>query len=425
MDISYIIPPVSQHVVTDFPIKSIEVCISKFSLQMSIRTRLWASISEHSTSCGQCGQNTSVPGQGKPKECSKCRIVTYCGVECQTAHWQTHKTECKETYAFMRSKLLKYHASGEWEKVLKYGRSIRGLIGVLHEKAGQDESKANTSTLAIFKIFVTAFRAALIFDQSERRGDHAMSLCCMLENCIAVQGKMPDHEATGRSMCELADTIQLVPFELLPKGDDAFDVELFLKAAQSIGRTYDVPALVAHSSVSLGQRAIECEEIDRADILFKEALLADQKISGEREVVCRLALADICILKKNFVYAGGWISGACRLLSGYDVFSPLHLACQLQITRINEAEGKTKQTEKDVRKFVRIIREDIDDVNKWPPMVLQGIIVHAMANLSALDKSGKVYLKLMFEKLAFDTHVQLNMDDIANAKNKLLKIRYI
>mmetsp|Transcript_50443 Transcript_50443/g.99722 ORF Transcript_50443/g.99722 Transcript_50443/m.99722 type:complete len:237 (+) Transcript_50443:201-911(+) len=36
---------------------------------------------------------------GKLKECSCCKLVKYCGPECQRADWQRHKVECKHAMA--------------------------------------------------------------------------------------------------------------------------------------------------------------------------------------------------------------------------------------------------------------------------------------------------------------------------------------
>ena len=38
-------------------------------------------------------------GLPSPKRCSKCKTATYCGRECQTAHWQAHKKECRRIVA--------------------------------------------------------------------------------------------------------------------------------------------------------------------------------------------------------------------------------------------------------------------------------------------------------------------------------------
>jgi hypothetical protein len=46
--------------------------------------------------CGHCGKSRAkvVAEHKKMKVCSRCRSVFYCGVDCQTAHWPTHKNTC-------------------------------------------------------------------------------------------------------------------------------------------------------------------------------------------------------------------------------------------------------------------------------------------------------------------------------------------
>jgi hypothetical protein len=43
--------------------------------------------------CGRCGKVGVV--KTKLKKCSRCRVVWYCDVECQKAHWIEHKNGCK------------------------------------------------------------------------------------------------------------------------------------------------------------------------------------------------------------------------------------------------------------------------------------------------------------------------------------------
>ena len=39
--------------------------------------------------------NPNCAGRGL-KTCNRCKRTRYCGVECQSAHWPTHKPECKK-----------------------------------------------------------------------------------------------------------------------------------------------------------------------------------------------------------------------------------------------------------------------------------------------------------------------------------------
>ena len=47
--------------------------------------------------CSQCGEGTASPNS-KFKQCSRCKSVYYCNVECQRKHWKNggHKRRCKE-----------------------------------------------------------------------------------------------------------------------------------------------------------------------------------------------------------------------------------------------------------------------------------------------------------------------------------------
>ena len=50
--------------------------------------------------CANCGRSSD--GEGglfKLKNCTACRLVKYCGVECQKAHRKIHKKACKKRSA--------------------------------------------------------------------------------------------------------------------------------------------------------------------------------------------------------------------------------------------------------------------------------------------------------------------------------------
>ena len=44
--------------------------------------------------CANCGKNDTDTGQNL-KTCNGCKFVKYCNADCQKAHWQSHKKECK------------------------------------------------------------------------------------------------------------------------------------------------------------------------------------------------------------------------------------------------------------------------------------------------------------------------------------------
>ena len=54
--------------------------------------------------CASCG--ITAGDDVKLKDCSACKIVKYCGVECQKKHRKEHKKECKKRAAELRDKIL-------------------------------------------------------------------------------------------------------------------------------------------------------------------------------------------------------------------------------------------------------------------------------------------------------------------------------
>ncbi|EJK77767.1 hypothetical protein THAOC_00381, partial [Thalassiosira oceanica] len=57
--------------------------------------------------CANCGKGSS-GGEGgvKLKDCTACRLVKYCGVDCQRAHRKQHKKACKQRAAELKDEQL-------------------------------------------------------------------------------------------------------------------------------------------------------------------------------------------------------------------------------------------------------------------------------------------------------------------------------
>ena len=56
---------------------------------------------ETCANCGKHGSNTV-----KLKSCTACRLVKYCGVDCQKAHRKQHKKACKQRAAELKDEQL-------------------------------------------------------------------------------------------------------------------------------------------------------------------------------------------------------------------------------------------------------------------------------------------------------------------------------
>jgi hypothetical protein len=86
------------------------------------------------TSCAVCSAPSCKDG-GALKKCGRCSQVAYCGVDCQRAHWKTHKNECKtatntdnaaEEVARLKSQLsqfVKFDESAEVDQHAAYSHS--------------------------------------------------------------------------------------------------------------------------------------------------------------------------------------------------------------------------------------------------------------------------------------------------------------
>ena len=58
--------------------------------------------------CANCGIDSSCSEGGtlKLKNCNACRLVMYCGVDCQKAHRKQHKKACKHRAAEIKDEQL-------------------------------------------------------------------------------------------------------------------------------------------------------------------------------------------------------------------------------------------------------------------------------------------------------------------------------
>ncbi|EJK52236.1 hypothetical protein THAOC_28513, partial [Thalassiosira oceanica] len=54
--------------------------------------------------CANCG--TAASDSVKLRDCAACRLVKYCGVDCQRAHRKQHKKVCKQRVAELKDEEL-------------------------------------------------------------------------------------------------------------------------------------------------------------------------------------------------------------------------------------------------------------------------------------------------------------------------------
>ncbi|KAK7027961.1 hypothetical protein VNI00_015044 [Paramarasmius palmivorus] len=92
----------------------------------------------------------------KLRRCSKCTLATYCGGECQKAHWREHKAECK-ILATEREKAMSLGLGERYESLEKWRRHrANSLLGPVSWAldVGLDTDKSGTHIFLV-KLVIT------------------------------------------------------------------------------------------------------------------------------------------------------------------------------------------------------------------------------------------------------------------------------
>lgn len=64
-----------------------------FSVDEFMKAKKLQEIKNRESKCRNCERTKHVSGADL-SVCARCRVVKYCSVECQKAHWNVHKKEC-------------------------------------------------------------------------------------------------------------------------------------------------------------------------------------------------------------------------------------------------------------------------------------------------------------------------------------------
>jgi len=86
--------------------------------------------------CASCGKGSDAEGGAvKLKDCTACRLVKYCGVDCQRAHRKKHKKICKQRAAELKDEQMysQGHERPELHSANPDGQAI-SFQRMLHEK---------------------------------------------------------------------------------------------------------------------------------------------------------------------------------------------------------------------------------------------------------------------------------------------------
>mmetsp|Transcript_9521 Transcript_9521/g.12599 ORF Transcript_9521/g.12599 Transcript_9521/m.12599 type:complete len:108 (-) Transcript_9521:146-469(-) len=76
-------------------------------------------------SCIACGDTAS---EISFKNCSVCRSVQYCSVECQKGHWPSHKGFCTKTSVLALFHAIQTNGTAEIKRLAKTKRVVNGKV---------------------------------------------------------------------------------------------------------------------------------------------------------------------------------------------------------------------------------------------------------------------------------------------------------
>ena len=137
-------------------------------------------IVEAMSSCSHCGTQHAAL-----KRCSRCRLASYCGAECQNAAWKGHKKACV-TLEDVLAKVKSAHLREDWREVLKWEGGMENMM--------DNQTDARCSN--ILALFADAHRRRF---SSEGGTDHALSIVRLETRHVEVLGKMQRFRDQGRA----------------------------------------------------------------------------------------------------------------------------------------------------------------------------------------------------------------------------------
>jgi tetratricopeptide (TPR) repeat protein len=330
----------------------------------------------------------------KSKSCAKCRGVTYCGVECQKANWETHKITCKPCERFIIDTVVTLHNSEQWRKLLKWRPSIDVLLAKLREIDDSDcfRAQANTQMIELLHALVEAFKMGMV-STGDVDDVYALAILPLIDEMAELLGKMGDFAHQGLCFCDIANAKS----RILKREDK--DVASYYEKASHLADLHFLPSVQARACYGLGRMANGHGNYGEAATLLQKALHFAEQINFDEEVHCIFELIDVLIKVNLLDKADTFIQRCPRLMKetlgpdfkGIDV---MHLTYHLLCARVHEAHGKTTEAARELSKMITLVHENKSSIHDWRPILLL-IIDKAKKELKILHpKTGnKVLVK--------------------------------
>ena len=255
---------------------------------MSAASAAIAAIEARVACCFHCGKG----GGAALKKCATCQQASYCGAECQKAHWKLHKKTCGSRYEVWE-KVKAAHAGGDWRGVLKYEWRMEdlmeGLMDQLPDGAGENEQLALQDGLLI--LFLTAKKR-----RSSSTGTTAedVSSVKLWERRVEILGTMERYRDQGDAICNLANMILRLPSL---SDSDARDLAgRHFERVRKIGAAHGFFSLEAGACQGLGRVAmLEGRDEEAADLLrnaVASSKLSEAEDPSRIESMCAVFLID-------------------------------------------------------------------------------------------------------------------------------------
>ena len=200
--------------------------------------------------CAHCGKHGT-----ELRRCSRCRLASYCGAECQRAGWKLHKAACAPKLSIKEvvQKLDAAHEADDWRAVLKFEGRVDEMLAIFPDNV-------RAETLAYFTY---AHGRGL---NSTGKKEHAVSAIALEEQRIPILVKLKRFRDQGIAMCDCADR-----FYFLDRNTEA---GTSYQAARDVGAAHGFFSLESRACQGLGKLAEQEGRIEEGLDLFRNALAA-------------------------------------------------------------------------------------------------------------------------------------------------------
>jgi hypothetical protein len=320
--------------------------------------------------CSNCGTEPTLRTQTATKrvrlrECAKCRQAAYCDVNCQRAHWETHRTNCKpcSTYAFEQATLA--HKAGDWRKTLKWS----GFIEELMRRDIQPRPDIDEMRRDVLRVFIWGYGLAVDATGEDRYARDAIAL---LHEQIDLHVKYQRFHGQVGSIYMLGRFLTLIGNDITDKQviecyQQAYDIEtthgmaighntgLALgRIARAQGRHVDAKNLLGTALATVQQTddKLQLRKMAVREMEYSQELIELLLDTGEYEEVGPLARQYNSLL-------------IMALGPAPEGLFPEELYAHLYLARVHDARGERDKMAREVRELIALVEKNKDAVLQW------------------------------------------------------------